>query len=297
MTDRPGIQSLYANIAPRYEQHVVPVFGLLANDLARWIARCIADWQRGTLYDPFDLDEQPVQSPPGLTALDVGTGTGILARALSPYMNRVIGADLSPAMLRVAAAQDRVGRYMVADLHHLPLRRGAVQLIASSFGLNASTPKQSLRSLAQVLERSGILAFQEWAVEDDCTRIVNETLKAYAPEDIPGVDDALAAYCAGPKPWYDHLQYAEDYYELLKAVGFDLVWVKEARFVTVHLPSLDTFLMHKLVWPLRRLTVEALSPAARAAFDTAIRDQLAPFVNSDGTFDWSPPLFRVFAVR
>jgi len=300
MTDLPGIQTLYANIAPLYEQHVVPVFGLLARDLAQWITHCAADWQAGSLYDPFDLDDPPTtpQSLSTLTALDVGTGTGILARALAPQVGRMVGVDLSPDMLRVAAAQHTTGRYIIADLHHVPLRRGAVQLVVSSFGLNASTPQKSLRSLAQVLERgSGILAFQEWAVEDDCTRIVNEVLKAYAPEDVPGVDDALAAYCAAPKPWYDYLQYAEDYYEMLKAVGFDLVWAKEAPFVTVHLPSVDTFLMHKLVWPLRRLTREAMSPAARSAFDAEVRERLRGYVNPDGTFDWSPPLFRVFAAR
>ena len=36
------------------------------------------------------------------TALDVGTGTGILARSLAPAMGRLVGVDLSPAMLNVA---------------------------------------------------------------------------------------------------------------------------------------------------------------------------------------------------
>ena len=150
MTDRCGIQALYALTAPLYEQHVVPVFGLLVPDLARWITRCLVDWQHDNLYDPFDLDNQLTERcRPALTALDVGTGTGILARILAPHVGQMIGADLSPDMLRIATSRDTTSRYVIADLHHLPLRRGAVQLVVSSFGLNASTPKKSLRSLAR----------------------------------------------------------------------------------------------------------------------------------------------------
>jgi hypothetical protein len=110
-----------------------------------------------------------------------------------------------------------------------------------------------------------------------------------------GLDSALRDFHAAPKPWSDELQYEEDVYDLLKQIGFDLVWVREAPFVTVHLPSIDSLLTSKLAWPLRRLTVEAMTPETRAAFYVAVRDRTRRFANADGSFDWSPSLFRVFA--
>jgi ubiquinone/menaquinone biosynthesis C-methylase UbiE len=301
MSDIDGLRSLYAHTANRYEHSVIPAFGPLAYDLAHWIMRNAAAWLQDNLFDPFDFDANDSinrQALKQITVIDLGTGTGILARALTPSVGRVIGVDLSPDMLRVATreANDANSYHVIADLHHLPFRRGAVQLIVSSFGLNASTPKAALRSISNTL-RSGMLAFQEWGAQDDCSQIVEETLQAYAPDEIPGMDETLQAYYAKNKPWYDHLQYAEDYYELLKKVGFDVVWVKEAPFVTAHLRTLDTFLVYKLVWPQRRLALEAMAEAQRAAFYADVRARLQPYLNPDRSLDWSPPLFRVFAVR
>ncbi len=305
MTDADGIRSLYANTAPLYEQKVVPAFSPLAHDLASWIVRCASAQLQHHLLDPFDLNtDEPVnpQVLRGITALDLGTGTGILARALSPSLGRVTGVDLSPAMLRVAVKQvnetPNSVRFVIADLHHLPFGRGAAQLIVSSFGLNASTPKLAFHSIARMLWHGhGLLAFQEWGVQDDCSRIVDEVLGEYAPEEIPGMDEPLRAYYAQPKPWDEHLQYTEDYYELLKQTGFDMVWVKESTFVTAHLPSVDTFLAYKLAWPQRRLALQAMTETVRARFDAALRAGLQPYLNTDGSLDWSPSLFRVFAAR
>jgi ubiquinone/menaquinone biosynthesis C-methylase UbiE len=300
MSDLDSLRLLYAGTAALYEQRVIPAFAPLAYDLAGWVVRCANAWLQGDVFDPFDLDSPETantQLLKHITAVDLGTGTGILARALSPSVARVIGVDLSPAMLRVAARTKAANnRHVVADLHHLPFRRGDMELIVSSFGLNASTPKEAFRSISGVL-RSGMLAFQEWGAEDDCSRLVDEALKEYAPEEIPGMDETLCAYYARSKPWYDQLQYAEDFYELLKRMGFEMVWVKEAPFVTAHLPTLDTFLAYKLVWPQRRLALEAISYEQRAAFYADVRNRLQPYLNPEGSLDWSPPLFRVFAAR
>jgi ubiquinone/menaquinone biosynthesis C-methylase UbiE len=305
MSDIDGLRSLYAHTAPLYEQCVIPAFGPLADDLARWIVYCASAWLHYELADPFDpdlTDAFNTQLLRSMTALDLGTGTGILARALATTAGRVIGVDLSPAMLRVATRQAHGSHlnvhFVAADLHRLPVRRGAAQLIVSSFGLNASTPKLALRSVAKALRPGhGMFAFQEWGAQDDCSRIVDEVLNAYAPDEIPGMDKTLRDYYDSPKPWYDQLQYAEDYYELLKQTGFDMVWVKEAPFVTVHLPSADSFLAYKLAWPQRRLTLGAMTEEQRADFYNAARARLQPNLNPDGSLDWSPPLFRVFATR
>jgi ubiquinone/menaquinone biosynthesis C-methylase UbiE len=306
MSDIDGLQSLYSQIAHQYEQRVIPVFGPLSAHLAAWISRCVDAHLRVDLHDPFDLAEESITDLyrtdrlRGLSALDLGTGTGILARTLAPSIGHMIGVDLSPQMLSVAATyphDQQTTQFLGADAHHLPLARGAVDLAISSFGLNASTPRKVLRSIARVLRPGkGILAFQEWGALDPASKLVEDVLNEYVPDEVPGVDAALARLNSASKPWYDHLQYAEDFYEMLKEVGFDLVWVKEAPFASVHLPSIETFLTYKLAWPVRRLSIEAMDQTKREAFYADVRARLSTHANPDGSFDWSPPLFRVFAV-
>jgi ubiquinone/menaquinone biosynthesis C-methylase UbiE len=299
MTDHHGIWTLYRHIAPLYDQYVTPVFSHLARDLAAWIIRCVDASLRFELHDPFDLDDATVidaHQLRSISAVDIGTGTGILARSLVKTIHTVVGIDLSPDMLKAAKAVPGLS-LMVDDLHQLALKRGAVQLVVSSFGLNAATPKQAFRSLERVLQPGGLLIFQEWAVEDDYTRIVNEAVKKYAPDDIPGMDNALQQFYAHPKVWYDHLQDTEDFYDMLKQAGFQLVWVKESPFVTVNLPSIEVFLNSKLAWPARWLTMQAMTSETRNAFKAELQDRLSQFANPDGSLDWTPPLFRVCAMR
>lgn len=299
MTNLDGLRSLYAQTAPFYEAEIAPVFAPLADDLARWIVDCVAARLDYSLYDAFDVERAAVLPSRlrTLHALDLGTGTGLLARSLARSLGLVYGIDLSASMLNAARqfAPDNL-RFIQADLHQLPLRRGAVQVVASNFGLNASEPKRSLRVIAGLLRRGeGMLAFQEWGAEDELSRIVDKMIEQYAPDEVPGLDDALREYYAAPKPWYDRLQDADDYYEMLKGLGCDLVWVREAPFVSVHLPSTEIFLRYKLAWPMRRLSIAAMSPTVRADFDADLRQQVGAFSNPDGSLVWSPPLFRVFA--
>lgn len=85
----------------------------------------------------------------GLRALDVGTGSGVLADALVRRGARVIGLDLSHGMLLRDAA-DRPPA-VVADVRALPLRSGSVDLVTASFVLNhLDGPAEGLRELARV---------------------------------------------------------------------------------------------------------------------------------------------------
>lgn len=298
------LQRLYRLIAPVYEQKVIPAFGPLAEDLVAWLIQGVGAHLQYALHDPFDLPEvQPHPAMYRLSAVDIGTGTGILARALGKHLGLVTGIDLSVDMLleaRQAAARQDLERlrFMLCDAHHLALRRASIDLVVSSFGFNATTPKQSLKAVAQLLRPGkGVLAFQEWGAEDNCETILDDTLREFAPDVTPGIEADYQEYFATRKPWYDHLQDTEDYYEMLKGMGFDLVWVKEARFVTVHFPSLATFLSAKCAWPSRALYLEAMTPTVHAAFQAEVGARLATFLNTDGSLDWSPPLFRVFAIR
>jgi SAM-dependent methyltransferase len=85
----------------------------------RWV-RERGDPHREVLLDP--AVERALGRLRGLQVIDLGCGEGRFARRMARGGARVLGVDLSPALIRRArAARGRVGnpRYRVADLTHL----------------------------------------------------------------------------------------------------------------------------------------------------------------------------------
>jgi SAM-dependent methyltransferase len=293
------IRRFYDLTATDYARDIAPVFALLAADFARWALACASLHRRGALVDPFDLEDSVDYSalkPDGLKAwnlLDVGTGTGALAAQFAGHAAPVLGVDLSAHMLRAGNVPNAVQ----ADAHHLPFARRAFHLVTSSFGLNLCVPRPALASIARVLRPGGLFIFQEWASLDAPGRVFDEIFARYTPATLPDDDGPIRDMLERDSPWTARLQDADDYYDILKSAGFALVWAHESAFATVRLESLETFLASKFAWPWRRLILAALDPAARAALMDELQAALAPFTHADGSFNWSPPLFRVCAVR
>jgi ubiquinone/menaquinone biosynthesis C-methylase UbiE len=100
----------------------------------------------------------------GDRVLDAGCGTG---RALPPLRAAVgpsgvvLGADLTPAMLReaVRAGRDRDGALLLTDVAALPLRSQSLDAVFGA-GLisHLSSPAENLRELARVVRPGGVLA-------------------------------------------------------------------------------------------------------------------------------------------
>ncbi|MEU6684027.1 class I SAM-dependent methyltransferase [Streptomyces sp. NPDC046832] len=100
----------------------------------------------------------------GDRVLDAGCGTG---RALPPLRAAVgasgvvLGADLTPAMLReaVRAGRDREGQLLLTDVAALPLRSGSLDAVFGA-GLTShlGSPAEDLRELARVVRPGGVLA-------------------------------------------------------------------------------------------------------------------------------------------
>ena len=74
----------------------------------------------------------------GRTIVDLGAGTGRLTRLLAPPAGRIVGLDLSPAMLRVA--RDRLARargapwaLAVADHRALPIAGASADVVAAGW--------------------------------------------------------------------------------------------------------------------------------------------------------------------
>jgi malonyl-CoA O-methyltransferase len=86
------------------------------------------------------------------TVLDVATGTGYWLAFARGQGARAFGLDLSPEMLRQAAAKPLVReRLILSDMHHLPFRAGAFDLTICSFALSyVSLAADVLREMARV---------------------------------------------------------------------------------------------------------------------------------------------------
>jgi SAM-dependent methyltransferase len=299
MVNRNGLHTLYAQIAARYETEVIPVFAPLAADFARWIAACSSAYLDGILENPFDVEVRTTKPHPSvatMTALDVGTGTGILARQLADVVQSVVGIDLSAAMVAAAPLHQHV-MILTADAHQLPFRVGSFRMAASSFGLNTTTPKQSLREITRVLRPNGGLCFlQEWGAMDDLARVADDLLRERQPDDFEIADDDLQAFLSEDSPWYAQLSDADDYFDSFRRLGYQHVWVREASFVKVEV-SIEAFMRYKLAWPSRRLPYLAMSEPQRNAFDSGFREQVQQHSYDGKHVIWSPSLIRAFAVK
>lgn len=95
-------------------------------------------------------------------ALDLGCGTGDVALLLAERGARVVGADPSRGMLRLARAKAPRLAWVQADALHLPFKAGAFDGSTSAFVLrNLPDRAAAFREQARVLRQGGIAAHLE----------------------------------------------------------------------------------------------------------------------------------------
>jgi ubiquinone/menaquinone biosynthesis C-methylase UbiE len=269
------IQRLFDGSAERYERDITPLYAPLAADLVAYAA-------------PRRRDR----------VLDLGTGTGIAARLIAPYVRQVVGIDISAASLRVARGiptATTVG-YVRGDLHDMPFPPGAFSLVIASFGLNATDPGSSLRALRRIVAPGGRLVLQEWGPAAPLDLALADVLNAHIVDD-PGEDLlALRAWLdAHWQHWDAQFQDADDYRERLEEAGFAVEHAEECAPLAIRVDRAETFLTFKLAWTQRYEELRAMDETRRAAYYAAARTTLADFTAPDGSFTWQPVLFRVTA--
>ncbi|MEV1114894.1 class I SAM-dependent methyltransferase [Actinosynnema sp. NPDC049800] len=106
---------------------------------------------------------------PGISVLDVGTGVGepaLTAAAAVGPTGRVVGVDLSPAMIDLARRRadglDNV-EFLVGDVESLDLPRGGFDVVLGRWSLMfPPDPVRAFRSVAEVLRSGGVLAASTW---------------------------------------------------------------------------------------------------------------------------------------
>ena len=158
---------------------------------------------------------------PGETVLDLGSGAGVdvflAAREVGPN-GRVIGVDMTPAMIERARANARKGDYpnvefRLGEIEHLPVADASVDLIISNCVVNLSPDKpQVFREALRVLKSGGRMLVSDLVL----TRPLSPELQNNVDLYVGCVAGAMLR---------------EDYLEAMRDVGFtDVTVVGEGRY-------------------------------------------------------------------
>lgn len=92
--------------------------------------------------------------------LDVGCGTGLSSVALLDLVYRVIGTDISPAMLRAARKEQGVS-YIAATAERQPILDQSQDVLTISSAYHWVDPERFLHEVRRVLKPGGLFAVYE----------------------------------------------------------------------------------------------------------------------------------------
>lgn len=180
-----GVRTMFDHIAARYElMNSVMTFG---RDRA---------WRRRVL----ELAAPPAKG----SLLDVGTGTGAIARAAAQRRNdlHITGCDFSPRMLEIAKNSpcgDRVAWHL-ADALALPFPDAVFDCVTSGYLIrNTGAPAAAFREQARILKPGGRLVCLETAPVP--SGIMSPLIRFYLRCVLP----ALGRLLAGAGPAYGYL--------------------------------------------------------------------------------------------
>ena len=127
----------------------------------------------------------------GTRLLDVATGPGGVAARAAARGAVVIGVDLAPRMVALAAQRYPQLVFHVADVETLPFAEASFDAVVCNFGLgHFPRPKRAMAECVRVLVAGGMLGFSWWDVpaRTRLQGVLIEALQeagAIPPPDIP----------------------------------------------------------------------------------------------------------------
>lgn len=203
----------------------------------------------------FEYEESVVREildglPTGV-ALDAACGTGRYSEYLAAQGHRVIGVDSSPDMLAHARARVPGARFLLGDLHRLPLAAGEVDVVVCALALtHLADLRPALAEFARVLRPGGHLVIAD---------VHHERVFLGSIPSVVGPDGR-----PGRLPAYRHL--AGDYLRAALPVGLQVRRCEEPRLRVSEEPpppAPDVVLGPWPVWPW--CLADLVPEAARAA--------------------------------
>ena len=221
------------------------------------------------------------RGPAPRSILDLGTGTGSLARAVARRFPeaRVTGTDFSRGMLAVARAisEDEPtldGRinWVEADAAELPLEDDSVDAVVSSFVLQLVPEREPVyREVRRILHPGGRFLFTTW-MTDDSRFEPSEAFEDALDELRIDIDEAPEEARAGDFPS------ARAATSSLRDAGFEEVKAERATLEFAYTP--ESYADYKLRYDDREL-MDGLRPSARRRLEGCLREKLAALPPDD----------------
>jgi SAM-dependent methyltransferase len=123
---------------------------------------------------------------PGMTVLDVATGTGNAATAAAAAGGRVTGLDLTPELFEAARGRARAGGWDIdwieGDAEHLPFADHSFERVLSVFGVMfAPDHRRAAAELARVLAPGGTIGLCSWTIEGAFGRMIRLLMSRQPP--------------------------------------------------------------------------------------------------------------------
>ena len=280
MTDsalKNSLTAIYDALAADYERVVVPIYRPMAKRLA-----------------------QLVDIRPGWRILDAGTGTGLMAMFVAPYVGKhgkIIGIDRADQMLDIARQKaTRFGftqcEFRNGDLEALELEDAQFNAAFAQFSLHYTELTQSLRELRRVLMPGGALAIHEWMeLPNTPNRVLFETLKKYRVDKPNETLARVRAQAERASRFRDAFAKPEVMDKALTDTGFGRIKIREEDYLMC-VANVDAFLAIASATPLLYAELAALSSDVRARLFDEARANLNSFETSNG-FEWT---YRVLVV-
>jgi SAM-dependent methyltransferase len=223
---------------------------------------------------PALLDAAAVSADSAL--LDVGTGTGTVARAALARGAKVTAVDAEPSMLDLARGKAPEAEFLLAVVPDLPFEPGTFDAVVGNFVLDHfGRPKVAMRALRNVARPGGRVAFTLWPAERSAGRSVfsrtGAETEGWVPRQMPPL--VLAD---------DYPRTEEGLAGLFREVG--LADVTTSVIDWDHLTTADEWWisMGSGVGPSGR-TFQAQTPEVRAAFHENYLRIAAEMTDEDGT--------------
>lgn len=259
-----------------------------ARDYERWWAPVLEATSRRLVdYVEWYAGGAP---PDAATVLDVGTGTGTLARAVLeawPAAN-VIASDAAAGMLdlardRTAALAGTRLQLVEGQAAELPLGDDSVDLVVSSFVLQLVPDRlAALREARRLLRPGGVLAYVTWLDREDNDfepRLeFDEAVLDLNVEEPAETDEVCAGDVRSARAAAVQLRRAGYRDAVVRDDQLDYSW------------TLDSYLDYKLAYDERAL-MAMLNEEQRLTLERTARERLSRLAPE--AFHWRPPI--VFA--
>jgi SAM-dependent methyltransferase len=190
----------------------------------------------------------------GETVLDLGSGAGndvFVARSLVGDQGRVIGVDMTPAMIeRAETNRIKLGyanvEFRLGDIEHLPVASSSIDVVVSNCVLNLVPDKATAFSeIYRVLKPGGRFAISDIVTRGELPVKIRTAAELY----VGCVSGAMTK---------------DRYLKIIKDAGFDSVNVRKERVISLPDAVLARYLTAEEIAGLRAARVAILSLTVRA---------------------------------